>query len=105
MDQEFYLDESGQWVAPLPFREPRDRLPDNRQQALKRAMILDNSLRKNPIKCEHALTFMQRIFDAKHAELAPPSKEVEECWFLPIFSLYHPKKPDQVRMVFDSSAQ
>lgn len=105
MDKEFYRDESGQWVAPLPFREPRYRLPDNRQQVLKRATILDNSLRKNPIKCEHALTFMQRIFDAKHAELAPPLKEDEECWFLPIFSVYHPKKPDQVRMVFDSSAQ
>lgn len=48
---------------------------------------------------------MKRILDAEHAELALPLKEDEEFWFLPIFSVYHPKKPDQVRMVFDSSAQ
>lgn len=48
---------------------------------------------------------MKRILDAEHAELAPLLKKDEEFWFLPIFSVYHPKKPDQVRMVFDSSAQ
>ncbi|XP_065944078.1 uncharacterized protein [Magallana gigas] len=105
MDKEFCRDNSGQWVAPLPFREPRCKLPDNRQQALRRAMILDTNLRKNPVKCGHAVTFMKRILDAEHAELAPPLKKDEEFWFLPIFSVYHPKKPDQVRMVFDSSAQ
>ncbi|XP_022111523.1 uncharacterized protein LOC110990734, partial [Acanthaster planci] len=30
----------GKWTAPLPFKEPRVRLPNNRQQALKRAQIL-----------------------------------------------------------------
>lgn len=51
MDKEFCRDNSGQWVAPLPFREPRRKLPNNRQQALRRAIILDASLRKNPVKC------------------------------------------------------
>ena len=31
----------------------------------------------------------------------PPVHETEECWYLPIFGVYHPKKPDN----FDSSAQ
>lgn len=29
----------------------------------------------------------------------------EECWYLPLFGVYHPKKPDQIRRVFDSSAK
>nr|XP_022331795.1 uncharacterized protein LOC111129629 [Crassostrea virginica] len=107
MDNNIYRDESGQWVAPLPFREPRPRLGNNRQSALKRANMLHHSLQRNPTKCEHAIAFMKRIFDAGHAELAPQLENVdsEEIWYLPIFSVYHSKKPDQIRMVFDSSAQ
>lgn len=28
-----------------------------------------------------------------------------ECWHLPIFGVYHPQKPGQIRVVFDSSVQ
>lgn len=48
---------------------------------------------------------MQKIFDSNQAELAPPLKENQECWYLPTFGVYHPKKPDQIRVVFDSSAK
>eukprot|EP00064_Thunnus_orientalis_P013841 superscaffoldBa00002314_g13882 len=47
---------------------------------------------------------MQNIFDNGYAEPAPPLKEQEECWYLPLFGVYHPHKPDQIRVVFDSSA-
>lgn len=104
IDKDFCRDNIGQWVVPLLFGEPICKLPDNRHQALISAIILDANLRKNPVKCEHAVTFMKRILDAEHTELASPLKEDEEFWFLSIFSVYHPKKPDQVRMVFDSSA-
>ena len=33
-----------------------------------------------------------------------PTKIDGECWYLPLFGLYHPKKPNQIRGVFDSSA-
>ena len=48
---------------------------------------------------------MKKVIDNGHAELAPPLKKDEECWYLPIFGVYHPKKPDQIRGVFDSSAK
>jgi hypothetical protein len=105
MDKEFYRDSGGNWIAPLPFREPRRRLPNNRQQAAKRAKTLDTSLKKNPTKRQHFVTFMQRIIDSGHAEVAPPLTDGEECWYLPLFGVYHPKKPDQIRGVFDSSSQ
>lgn len=88
MDKKFCRDKSGQQIAPLPFREPRHKLLDNRQQALRRAMIVDANLRKNPVKCEHAVTFMKHILDAEHAQLSPPLKEYEAFWFLPILYMY-----------------
>jgi hypothetical protein len=41
--------------------------------------------------------FMQKILDNNHAEIAPPLQNNEECWYLPLFGVYHPKKPDQIR--------
>lgn len=34
MDREMCMDESNSWVAPHPFRTPRQRLPNNRDQVL-----------------------------------------------------------------------
>lgn len=53
----------------------------------------------------HFTDFMQNMLDKGHAELAPPLQEGAECWYLPTFGVYHPKKPNKIRVVFDSSAQ
>ena len=66
--------------------------------------MLTSSLRRDPHKKQHFITFMKGIFDAGHAELAP-LLQGEECWYLPVFGIYHLKKPDQIRGVFDSSAK
>lgn len=29
----------------------------------------------------------------------------QECWYLPMFGVNHPKKPSSIRVVFDSSAR
>ena len=103
MDSEMVKEPTGNWIAPLPFRSPRQRLPNNRQQALNRAKTLGRSLQRDPEKKQHFLDFMQKVLDNNHAEIAPPLEEKEECWYLPIFGVYHPKKPNQIRVVFDSS--
>ncbi len=53
----------------------------------------------------HFVTSWQNIFDRDHAEVVPPLREGQETWYLPIFGVYHPQKPGQIRVVFDSSAQ
>ncbi len=53
---------------------------------------------------EHFVDFMRKIFENEHAELATQLQKNEECWYLPMFGVYHPKKPGQIRVVFDSSA-
>ena len=105
MDRDMKKDPSGNWIAPLPFRTVRPFLPNNRQQALDRAVGLDNNLVRNPTKKKHFLEFMNGLFEAGHVELAPPLEQNTECWYLPLFGVYHPQKKDKIRGVFDSSAK
>jgi len=105
MESEMCRNDEGNWEAPLPFRESRPTLPNNRSQASKRAEMLEGSLKRDPQKMEHFCQFMQNLFDKGFAEEAPPLPEHAERWYLPIFGVYHPKKPSQIRVVFDSSAR
>ncbi|XP_026113195.1 uncharacterized protein LOC113091779 [Carassius auratus] len=105
MDKEVYLDNDNHWVAPLPFRSPRKQLPNNREQAIQRLNSLQCTLSKKPNMKTHFFGFMQKVIENEQAEPAPPLQSEEECWYLPIFGVYHPHKPDKIRVVFDSSAQ
>lgn len=51
------------------------------------------------------VAFMGKILENGHAEVAPSLGESEECWYLPTFGVFHPQKPGQIRVVFDSSAK
>lgn len=103
MDEEVRRDCNGSWKAPLPFKKHRQKLPNNKPQAVKRATILANSLRKNDTKRQHFTTFMEKIFNKEHAGPAEPLVENQEYWYMPLFWVYNPKKPGQIRRVFDSS--
>ncbi|KAF3699655.1 hypothetical protein EXN66_Car015342 [Channa argus] len=104
LDKEMFVNEANSWTAPLPFRSPRHRLPNNRDQAVKHFTTLCRMLNKRPEMNQHFFAFMKKIFDLGHAEPAPPLNKEKECWYLPIFGVYHPRKPGQIRVVFDSSA-
>ncbi|KAL3983862.1 FRAS1-related extracelluar matrix protein 1/2 [Sarotherodon galilaeus] len=104
MEAECCQDNSNSWVAPLPFRSPRRRLPNNRKQVLERLVSLRRSLEKRPRMKADFLEFMEKMLKKAHAEVAPPMQPGQECWYLPLFGVYHPRKPDKIRVVFDSSA-
>jgi len=105
MERDFHKNERNFWVAPLPFKSPRPLLPNNQDQALSRLLSLKRTLDKKAVIRENFEEFMGKMLESKHAELAPPLKENEESWYLPTFKVYHPRKPDQIRVVFDFSAQ
>ncbi len=104
MEAECYQDSSKSWVAPLPFKLPRQRMPNNRKQVFDRFVSLQRSLEKRPKMKVDFLEFMEKMFEKAHAEVAPPVQPGQECWYLPLFGVYHPRKPDRIRVVFDSSA-
>lgn len=105
MEKEVHQDENNNWVAPLPFRSPRLPLPKNRDQAVSRLSSLRRNLTKKPQMQKQFSEFMEKLFENKHAEIAPPINDNAECWYLPTFGVYHPQKPEQIRVVFDSSAE
>ncbi|XP_064469540.1 uncharacterized protein LOC135384259 [Ornithodoros turicata] len=105
MDGEFHRDTLNNWVAPLHFRMPRRELPDNREQAFSRFASLRRTLERNAEMKRHFVAFMQDMLENGHAEQAPPRKEANEYWYLPSFGIYHPQKPGQIRVVFDSSTK
>lgn len=90
---------------PLPFRLPRPELPSNREQALKRLQCLRKTLDRKPEMKRQYTEFIQSMLDNDHAEVASPLDSGKEHWYLPSFGVYHPQKPDQLRVVFDSSAE
>ncbi|XP_077113324.1 uncharacterized protein LOC143768565 [Ranitomeya variabilis] len=103
MDSGFSKNESVCWVAPLPFKVTRTKLSNNHEQALSRFTSLQRTLRNKPEM--NFVAFMDKIFCKDHAEPAPLLQENEECLYLPSFGVYHPTKPKQFRMLFDSSTK
>ncbi|XP_069110180.1 uncharacterized protein [Argopecten irradians] len=101
MESDLTKDSSGKWMAPLPFREPKSTLPNNRNQVLHRAKLFDKSLQQNVLKRQHMVEFMDKVFKSGAAEVAVETDK--EKWYLPLFGVYHPRKPNQIRGVFDSS--
>ena len=50
---------------------------------------------------------MQKLLEKGHAEPAPKAELSSSSprWYLPHFEVYHPQKPDKIRVVFDSAAE
>ncbi|XP_013421679.1 uncharacterized protein LOC106181750 isoform X2 [Lingula anatina] len=105
MENSMVKDADGHLKAPLPFKHPRPTLPNNRPQALRRARLLATSLKKNTQKEKDMVEFMGQIIESRAAEEAPKLAPETEFWFLPLFGVYHPRKPNKIRGVFDSSAE
>lgn len=103
MKQGLKKDKSNSWIAPLPFKTPRTRLPDNKVQALNWLSSLRRSLERKPAMKEHFFAFMEKVFQNNHAEVAPPLKKDEERRYLSSFGVSHPRKPGSIRVVLDSS--
>ncbi|XP_041417319.1 uncharacterized protein LOC108712235 [Xenopus laevis] len=57
MDQGMTKDNSKSWVAPLPFRPQRQRLPDNKELVYNRFISLKHKLQKTPEMKENFRTF------------------------------------------------
>lgn len=62
MNSECYRDENGSWTAPFQFKKDRKRLPNNREQVMKRTLSFLASCKKNPLKMEHSISFMEKVF-------------------------------------------
>lgn len=99
--------EKGHYEIGLPFRDDQVQFPDNRVLVEQRLMGLKKRFVKNETLHSDYTTFMETIIEKGYAEKVPES-EIErkdgKVWYIPHHSVYHPKKPSKIRVVFDCAA-
>lgn len=98
--------ENGRYELPLPFKcSGQPSLPNNRKLAAVRLQHLKKRLKSNKQYSEHYKAFMEEIINKGDAEPAPAILEGETVWYIPHHGVYHPQKPDKLRVVFNCSAK
>ena len=115
MESQTHMYEKGHWEMPLPLRSSNTHFPNNRENALTRLKGLLRSFKRNPKIEQDYFDFMAKLLERGHAIPVPPSLQNQsientnanpkKVWYLPHFGVYHPRKPNKSRVVFDSSAE
>ena len=93
-------------------------MPNNRSQALSRLNGLLRSFKRKPKLEKDYREFLSKIIERGHAVPVPATELLTQpenaaknaprpgqISYLPHFGVYHPRKPGQIRVVFDSSAE
>ncbi|XP_039547080.1 uncharacterized protein LOC120492862 [Pimephales promelas] len=99
-----YQNEYGHLEMPLPFKI-RPQLPNNRSLALGRLKHLKRKLDKNPQFRQDYVKFMEDVFRDGDAEIANEQPDPGNVWYIPHQGVYHHRKPNKIRIVFDCAAR
>ena len=110
MSRTAHKNSQGNWEMLLPFHKSDVVMPNNRSQAVNRLNGLLCSFKRNTHLERDYLAFMGKILERGHETQVPPDQlrpadGSRQVWYLPHFAVYHPRKPDQIRVVFYSSAE
>jgi hypothetical protein len=88
----------GHYELPLPFRNIDVSMPNNRHQAIMRA---------NQKYHNDYTVFINNLLTKGYAVQIPSNhlrNDTGKVWYLPHHAVYHPMKPNKIRVVFDCSA-
>ena len=97
----------GHYQLLLPFCNENVKMPDNRHQAVQRAMSLRKYFKDQQFYDDY-VKFMKNIIEkgyAKKVALSHLKTEEGKDWYLPYHGIYHQKKLDRIQVVFDCSCQ
>lgn len=106
--EETICHKDGHYQMGIPFKIRPPALPNNlsvaefRLQSLRRRLLRDQELYSK------YSGGMQDLIDKGYAEKVPVSdlsRNDGKVWYLPHHPVFHPKKPDKVRIVFDCAAR
>ena len=97
--------ESGNYELPLPIKSRSVPLPDSRSMALNRMTGLKRKI-KNKKFAKDYCSFMDDMLKEGYAEEVPLNdRDKGRVWYIPHFGVYHPHKPEKIRIVFDCAAR
>lgn len=99
--------DDGHYELPLPLKNKDVCLPNNRQMAFHRLGYLKKKFARNSSFRDDYVAFMSKVIDSGFAERVhePSTSNNERVWYIPHHGVYHPKKPNKIRVVFDCAAQ
>jgi len=98
--------EDGHYELPLLLKDECN-LPFNRTAALRRLNYLKKRFDSPKFKQykEDYVEFMRNVIDYGYAERVQDHNETDKVWYIPHHAVYHPKKPNKIRVVFDCAAE
>ena len=97
----------GHYVIPLPFRSFDINMPNNRNQALKRAIWQKKKMLHDENYRNDYINFVNKIIAKGYGRKVPEDRlktSHGKVWYIPHHGIYHAKK-QKIRVVFDCSAK
>ena len=93
----------GHYQIGLPFKHDKPHLPDSLPTARKRLEYLKSKMVKDPVFHERYSTVMKKYEEEGAAREVPDQKleTLKPLWYLPHHAVWHPRKPEEPRIVFD----
>ncbi|KAK3754647.1 hypothetical protein QZH41_001706 [Actinostola sp. cb2023] len=98
----------GHYEMPLPFREEVPYLPNNKALARHRLKKLQIRMNNDELYRKKYTTAMNDVMQRGYAEKVQQSEIAGDngrTWYIPHHGVFHPKKPDKLRIVYDCSAK
>nr|XP_054599707.1 uncharacterized protein LOC129164253 [Nothobranchius furzeri] len=96
----------GHCELPLPFKQDRPSLANNRSCAEHRLKYLKRRFEKDKQYHKDYTEFMRETIERGDAERVPSvDLDKSPAWYIPHHGVYHPQKPGKIRVVFDCSAK
>ena len=98
----------GHYELPLPLKDERTLLRDNKELALSRIKKLKGRLKHTATYRKNYQGFMSEVIENGYAERVP-SEELSldngRIWYIPHHGVYRPKRPGKISVVFYESAE
>ena len=100
-----HKNEEGFYESKLPLKDRNTVLPNNIAVAAKRLEYLKTRLVKNQQYCKDYTKFMTDVLVEGDAEVVPKEDmDNRNSYYIPHHGIYHRKKPEKIRVVFDCSS-
>ena len=106
MDRSVILS-NGHYQLKLPFRQDPPDLPDSLPRAERRLTWLKGKMQKDPVFHSKYNAVVEK-YRAEGASRQVPDDELanlKPIWYLPHHAVWHPRKPEEPRVVFDCAAK
>ena len=93
------------YQTPLPLKNPDVKLPNNRKVAERRLSYLEKRLMKDDRFHQQYTESMQEILEKGYARELKSTLQGGRVWYLLHHGVYHPRKPEDIRVVFGCSSE